>query len=360
MLLTGATGFLGIYLLHDLVKYVGRVVCLQRCESATTGEDALRQKAREAGLLIDFSRVEVISADLASPDLGLDSVEWNRLAGEVDAILHCGAFVHHLHGYAEMKRANVGGTESLLRLALTQRQKPLCFISTMSVPAMQEGVTQIEERVQTAHPQMDNGYLLTKWVGEQRVAECAQRFGLPAIVARPGNITGDSRSGYSNYAHNHFWLYNKGCIELGAFPDTDQEVEMMPVDQLARALVALTLHHRDGLRVANLGNPVTLSQRRWFGMLAKAGLRVLPETPLEWQQRLTGLSASNGLSLIRDFYTGDLSGKPLPVEQIGTITELTKQDVQLTVDYERLIPLYLAYLRAEGFIDETAATSAVL
>jgi amino acid adenylation domain-containing protein/thioester reductase-like protein len=360
VLLTGATGFLGIYLLHDLVKHVGKVVCLQRCDSATTGEKALRQKAREAGLVIDFSRVEVISADLASADLGLDSVQWHRLSGEVDAILHCGAFVHHLHSYAEMKRANVGGTESLLRLALTQRQKPLCFISTMSVPAMQEGVTRIEERVQTAHPQMDNGYLLTKWAGEQRVAECARRFGLLAIVARPGNITGDSRSGYSNYAHNHFWLYNKGCIELGTFPDTDQEVEMMPVDQLARAIVALTLGHRDGLRVANLSNPVTLSQQRWFNELAKDGLRVLPETPLEWQRRLTDLSPSNGLALIRDFYTGDLSGKPLPIEQIGTIAELTKHDVHLTVDYDRLIPLYLAYLRAEGFIDETVATPAVL
>ena len=360
MLLTGATGFLGIYLLHELLEHVDKVICLQRCDSAVAGKGALRRKAQEAGLAIDFLRVEVISSDLAAADLGLDAGQWHRLAEEVDAILHCGAFVHHLHGYAEMKRANVGGTESLLRLALTQQQKPLCFISTMSVPAMQEGVMQIDERVHNAHPQMDNGYLLTKWVGEQRVAECARRFSLPAIVARPGNITGDSKSGYSNYAHNHFWLFNKGCIELGAFPDTDQEVEMMPVDQLARAIVALMLHHRDGLRVANLGNPLTLSQRRWFDLLAEAGLRVLPEAPLEWQQRLAGLCASNGLSLIRDFYTGDLSGKPLPTEQIGTLTELAKQGVQLTVDYERLVPLYLAYLRAEGFIDEVVADPAIL
>ena len=135
---------------------------------------------------------------------------------------------------------------------------------------------------------------------------------------------------------------------------------MMPVDQLARAVVALALRHRDGLRVANLSNPETLSQRRWFDVLAKAGLRVLPEPPLEWQQRLTDLSPSNGLALIRDFYTGDLSGKPLPVEQLGTITELAKLDVQLMVDYDRLIPLYLGYLRGEGFIDGTVATSEVL
>jgi hypothetical protein len=75
---------------------------------------------------------------------------------------------------------------------------------------------------------------------------------------------------------------------------------------------------------------------------------------------LTGLSSSNGLALIRDFYTGDLSERPLPIEQSGTIAELTKHDVQLTVDYERLIRLYLAYLRAEGFFDETVASVAVL
>ena len=95
-------------------------------------------------------------------------------------------------------------------------------------------------------------------------------------------------------------------------------------------------------------------------MLAEAGLKARPEAPLEWQQRLAGLSASNGLALIRDFYTGDLSGKPLPTEQIGTIAELAKQGVQLTVDYERLVPLYVAYLRAEGFIDEAVADQAVL
>jgi amino acid adenylation domain-containing protein/thioester reductase-like protein len=358
VLLTGATGFLGIYLLHELGRHVGKVYCLQRADSAAAGETSLRRKALEANLTIDFARVEVIPGDLAALDLGLDPVQWDRLASDVDAILHCGAFVHHLHSYAEMKRANVGGTEALLRLAMTYRQKPLCFISTMSVPAIQEGVTQIEERVRTARPQMDNGYLLTKWAGEQRAAECARRFGLPVIIARPGNITGDSRTGYSNYAHNHFWLYNKGCIELGAYPETPQDVEMMPVDLLARAVVALTLHHRDGLRVANLSNPKTLSQRRWFDTIAKAGFQVRPEKPLQWQQRLADLEPENALSLIRDFYTGDLSAKPVPVEYIGTLAELAKRGVNLAVDYDRLISLYLSYLRTEGFFDDRVEATA--
>jgi amino acid adenylation domain-containing protein/thioester reductase-like protein len=349
MLLTGASGFLGIHLLHELCDRLDKVICLQRCVSAAAGQVALQEKAREAGLVIDFRRVEVIPADLAAPDLGLDAARWRQLAAEVDAILHCGAFVHHLHSYEEMKCVNVGGTEALLRLALTQRQKLFCFVSTLSVGAMLEGAVRISETIDDARPLMDNGYLLTKWVGEQRVAQCARRFGLPAVIARPGNITGNSRTGFSNYRHNHFWLFNRGCLELGAHPDTAQEVEMTPVDLLASAVAALALYPRSELRVANLSNPHALSQRQWFAALAAGGLHAEPQVPADWQRRLASLDASNGLTLIRDFYTGDLSAAPLPVEQRGTLTELAMHGVDLVADYGALIPLYVRYLRAEGF-----------
>jgi thioester reductase-like protein len=118
-----------------------------------------------------------------------------------------------------MKDANVGSTEALLRVALTHRQKPFCFVSTLSVGEMLAGAVRVDARVIDARPMLDNGYLLTKWVSEQRVAECARRFGLPTVIARPGNIIGDSRTGFSNFAHNHFclfclsrWYAGLGCV----------------------------------------------------------------------------------------------------------------------------------------------------
>ncbi len=154
----------------------------------------LQDKARAAGLAIDFSRVEVIPTDLAAPQLGLDiaALAATRRA-EVDAILHCGAFVHHLHSYEEMKGANVGRhRRPLLRLALTRRQKPFCFISTLSVGEMLAGAERIDEHVSNARPLLDNGYLLTKWVGEQRAAECCASRLLPAcraVIARSRAIS---------------------------------------------------------------------------------------------------------------------------------------------------------------------------
>jgi hypothetical protein len=86
-------------------------------------------------------------------------------------------------------------------------------------------------------------------------------------------------------------------------------------------------------------------------------LRAEPQAAADWQRRLADLDASNGLALIRDFYTGDLSAAPLPVEQIGTLTELARHGVDLTVDYGALIRLYVGYLREAGFLRSLPETA---
>lgn len=60
-------------------------------------------------------------------------------------------------------------------------------MSTLSVASALE-VTCAAEAILPNPPVVDSGYLLTKWVGEQLVAQCAARYGLPAVIARPGNI----------------------------------------------------------------------------------------------------------------------------------------------------------------------------
>lgn len=350
VLLTGASGFLGLFLLSELTRQVAAVYCLMRCRDEADGLAILRKQAQTAGLDPDLSRVKIIPGDLAAPGLGLAAGVGQRLATEVEAILHCGAFVHHLHSYPTMKAANVDSTAALLELALTQRQKPFCFVSTLSVASALEGVTSAAEAILPNPPAVDNGYLLTKWVGEQLVAQCATRYGLPAVIARPGNITGFSTTGFSNYDHNHFWLFNQGCLQLGAYPELADPVEMTPVDVLARAIAALALAPRPELLVANLSNPQTLSQRAFFQCLADCGCPATGEPPVEWQRRLATIDEHNGVSQIKDFYTGDLSGAALPVEHSVTLAVLAGLGVDYATDYATLLPTYVAYLRRAGFL----------
>ncbi|MHB2017841.1 MAG: amino acid adenylation domain-containing protein, partial [Candidatus Xenobia bacterium] len=338
VLLTGAAGFLGVFLLSELSRRSTRVVCLVRGD--------LEKAIAEAGVAVDRSRIEIVQGDLSAPRLGLSEAEWSRLAQTVDVVVHCGAFVHHLHGYDALRPTNVGSTRELLRLAATDRLKRFCYVSTMSVAFA--GSDRAREAVPADPPAVESGYILTKWVGEHLVRQAAERSGMPAVIARPGNITGCRTTGYTNFANNHFWLFNKGCAQLGAFPDLPAPVEMMPVDVLAEAIASLALRPHDGLLVANLYNPETLSAREF---VARCGFRADCLPPAEWQQRLATLPEENALCKLRDFYLGDLSGTPPPVDRALTLAALESCGVSLEVDTGVLLPTYVSYLRTAGFLE---------
>ncbi|MGE4559574.1 MAG: amino acid adenylation domain-containing protein [Desulfobulbus sp.] len=350
VLLTGAHGFLGCFLLDELTHHCETVHCLMRCRDEADGLERLRRQAEKAGITPDFDRVRILPGDLAEPGLGLRDDVRQKLANTIDAIVHCGAFVHHLHSYPTMKAANVDATVELLQLALAERRKPFCFVSTLSVATAIEGATRAEEAIVPNPPVVDNGYLLTKWVGEQYVAQCASRFGLPAVIARAGNITGSSTNGFSNYANNHFWLFNKGCLQLGTYPDITETVEMTPVDVLARAIARLALAPRSELLVANLSNPNSISRHDFFRVLADCGCAARPEPAAEWQKRLATLDEDNGLAQIKEFYTGDLSGEAPPTEQAATLAALAALGIDFATDYDALVPLYVDYLKEQGFL----------
>lgn len=350
ILLTGASGFLGIFLLAELVQKTSMVYCLQRCKDENTGMEALRLQAANAGLDIDWSRVRIVCGDLSEPNLALSGELHRQLARDLDAIVHCGAFVHHLHSYQTMKAANVDSTIELLKLALDEKKKAFCFVSTLSVTAILDGVRAAPEVIVPNRPVADSGYLLTKWAAEIQVARCAAEYGLDAVIARPGNITGCSTTGFSNFDHNHFWLFNKGCLQLGAYPDMPAKLEMTPVDMLARAIVALLPEPESGLRVANLCNPQILGMRDFFEKLARCGFSIDIEAPKVWQQRLDTIDENNGLSQIKEFYTGDLSGEAQPIEQSAILTELARRGASLQTDYDVILPVYVDYLRKAGFL----------
>ena len=350
LLLTGASGFLGVHLLSELLQKVDRVLCLQRCKDEAEGLALIRRQAEKAGLALDWTRVGIVSGDLAAPGLGLSQEVRQQLAKDVDGILHCGAFVHHLHNYQTMKAANVDSTVSLLQLALEEKRKAFCFVSTLSVASALAGLTSAPEEIVDNLPVVDIGYLLTKWTAEKLIARCATQYGLNAIIARPGNITGCSSSGFSNFDHNHFWLFNKGCLQLGAFPEIPTVVEMTPVDLLARAIVALLLAPREGLVVRNLANPQELSLNDFFARLARLGFEIKGEAPEAWQSRLANLGDDNGLAQIKEFYTGDISSPSFPADQSRTLSELARLGVGLDVDYDTLLPVYVGYLRKSGFL----------
>ncbi|HWS94667.1 MAG TPA: carboxylic acid reductase, partial [Mycobacterium sp.] len=148
VLLTGATGFLGRYLALDWLERMdlvdGKVIALVRAKS---DEEARARLDKTFGggdfegdpkLLAHYQRLaadhlEVIAGDKGEANLGLDQQTWQRLADTVDLIVDPAALVNHVLPYSELFGPNALGTAELIRIALTTKQKPYTYVSTIGV-----------------------------------------------------------------------------------------------------------------------------------------------------------------------------------------------------------------------------------
>ncbi|MFT4028181.1 MAG: SDR family oxidoreductase, partial [Novosphingobium sp.] len=205
--MTGATGWLGRFQalswLERLAKTGGKLILLSR---GATPEQA-RQRVEEAldtdpALIAHFRQLaadhlEVLPGDLGLESLGLDGDTWNRLAGEVDLIVHPGAHVNHRLPYNQLFPSNVAGTAELIRLALTMRLKRFDYVSTMGVILFGPADEQSDIRAIAPSAQLDdgyaNGYNVSKWASEVLMREAHDLAGIPIGVFRPGMILAHSR-----------------------------------------------------------------------------------------------------------------------------------------------------------------------
>jgi thioester reductase-like protein len=241
VLLTGATGFVGAYLLHTLLRETSAVIlCLVRPGLRGSGAERIRRNLEAYALWEpEFAeRIRPLAGNLACPALGWSEAEQTLLAENVDVIVHGAAEVNWVRPYTRLRAANVLGTLELLRLACRTRTKPFHFLSTISVCYATTAHARTLTEADDPWPLCDRlhlGYAQTKSVAEQLVRQAGQR-GLPTVIYRPALITGDSRTGAAN--PGDFLARGLGtCIRLGYAPDIDWSIDACPVDHVARVVV---------------------------------------------------------------------------------------------------------------------------
>ncbi|KAK0558441.1 large subunit of alpha-aminoadipate reductase [Tilletia horrida] len=263
VLLTGATGFLGAFVLRDLLalrtKQVAKVFVHVRARDQATGLARLREggAARQAWdeVWVEQGKVEVVIGDLAAKErLGVSETEWSRLAKEVDVIIHNGALVHWVYPYSKLRAANVESTLACIQLATIGKPKAFTFVSSTSALDTEHYVRLSDSLNQRAAssgagdkplvgvPEADDlegsrtglgsGYGQSKWVAEKLTMLAGAR-GLRASIVRPGYVVGDSRTAVTN-TDDFLWRMVKGCQQLGLIPDMNNTINMVPVDHVAR------------------------------------------------------------------------------------------------------------------------------
>ncbi|MEZ0053024.1 amino acid adenylation domain-containing protein/thioester reductase-like protein [Mycobacterium sp. MAA66] len=297
VLLTGATGFLGGFLLRELLAAGQQVVCLVRADDPAHAWQRLQRTADRHGITWPGTEhmITALPGDVSRPRLGLSQNKFDELADSLDAIYHCAAPVSWVKSYNALESTVVGGAVEVLRLSTRHGIKPVHYISSLAVFPF-DGTARGENHAALDHGQnLLGGYAQAKWTGERVMAEATDR-GLPITIYRPPLISGHSRTGVFN-ADSYFERMIKGCSELGEAPSLDGVVDVAPVDYVARALVQLAAEPAAAGRVYHLNNPSPIGYEQFLDWIRARGYAMSTVPFAVWQQHLLGSAGGHGNAL---------------------------------------------------------------
>jgi thioester reductase-like protein len=243
ILLTGATGFFGPFLLTSLLRGTSYTIhVLIRARNAEHGIDRLRDSLRQARLWTDEleedirTRVRIVCGDLSSDNLGLETHQWESLSTEIQAICHNGAMVNYVLNYDAMKAHNVDGTRELLRLATTGDRKTFHLISSTFIFGWSNKAALMETDNNDDMANLNFGYAQTKWVAEQLVL-AAEKLGLDVRIYRPSLISAST---------DQFGSRDDIVVRLLAFMirhgiavNALNQISLLPADIVADNLIAI-------------------------------------------------------------------------------------------------------------------------
>jgi L-aminoadipate-semialdehyde dehydrogenase len=393
--LTGATGFLGAFVLRDLLSRPGKVSVLVRAKDSDAALDRIRDTCNAYGIWNDnwTARLQTLVGDLEKPDFGLAPETWNTLADSVDVVIHNGALVHWVLPYSRLRAPNVLSTVTALSLCAAGKAKNFGLVSSTSVldtdhyvklsaSSLANGGKGVPESddLEGSRKGLGTGYGQSKWAAEYLTRQAGSK-GLQGCIIRPGYVTGDPHSGTTN-TDDFLVRMLKGCVQLRARPDINNTINMVPVTHVSRVVVAAsftppptststsTSSSSPGLPVAQITSHPRITFNDFLGALQTYGYDI-PLTPYPtWKQKMEAYVAGTGaytsvtdeqhaLLPLYHFVTGDLPADTQAPELDDANAEVAlKNDEKWTgQDWSaggavttETVGVYVAYLVRLGFM----------
>jgi long-chain acyl-CoA synthetase len=236
ILVTGATGFLGVQLVRVLLarQPQARLALLIRDRAGQPGQ-------QRADLIVppaERSRVQVYSGDVGQPNCGLDAASYQRLSAETTRVIHSAATVRFDHTLEEARRINVEGTRRMMDFAASMRQlRSLAYVGTAYVAG--ERAELVRESELDVGQSYRNTYEQTKAEAEALVR--SRLASLPGVILRPSIIVGDSRTGVTSSFKMMYWplkIYARRLWRtVPGYPDA--VLDIVPVDFVAASVTRL-------------------------------------------------------------------------------------------------------------------------
>ncbi len=248
VLLTGATGFLGVHLIKALLND-GRheLYCLVRGGDKARLAENLNWFFGHGWTASHLPAIQVWAGDIGKDDLGFDAATADMAARRIGTVIHAAADVRHYAAEAESLAVNSRGTASVIAFA-EKIGAGLAHISTISVAgeflrdAPQSKAVFTEEDRDIGQNWQDNIYVKGKFLGEAQVFQAMDR-GLDARIFRVGRLVGRQSDGVFQKSpeRNSFFAFLQGARHLDVLPAdlADFPVELTAVDLCAAAIVTL-------------------------------------------------------------------------------------------------------------------------
>jgi amino acid adenylation domain-containing protein/thioester reductase-like protein len=284
VLLTGATGFLGRYLVLEWLQRMdltgGTLICLVRADSDAdararldrifdSGDPKLVRHYQE----LAADHLQVVAGDKGEANLGLDPQRWRTLADTVDLIVDSAALVNAVLPYSELFVPNVVGTAELIRIALTSKLKSYAYVSTANVgDGVQSSAFTEEADIRLISPTRKNdgsyvnGYGNSKWAGEVLLREAHDLCGLPVTVFRCDMILADTTYAGQLNLSDMFTRMVLSLLATGVAPTSFHQLDAegnrqrshfdaLPVEFVAESIATLGAEAVEGFETYHVMNP---------------------------------------------------------------------------------------------------------
>lgn len=373
ILLTGATGYLGIHILADFLEHdKGTAYCIVRGESE---EDSRKRFADLCGYYFggrykDSPRVKILCADLQEEHFGLSEQAYTQLLSKVDMVIHGAASVKHYGSYKYFYETNVESVKRLIKFCFEADAK-LVHVSTLSVSGnsfadhfdgyVNEEETDFYESSLYVGQSLENVYARSKFEAEREVLEAMDR-GLRANIMRMGNLTNRLRDGWfqKNYETNAFLKRVKAILKMGIFPDYLMELylEFTPVDEAANALMTIVRHFSIEQTVFHLNSPKVVYMEQMRIYFEKLGYPLSIVSGKDFTDALKKTAQQRGMEFVFETFINDLDSNDqiiydskIRMKNDFTVQYLRRLGFEWTDIGLNYLKKYMAFFEKIGYLE---------
>ena len=298
VLVTGATGSLGAYLVASLLKLsdISQVYALVRASDMLSARDRVLDQLSSRRIALtesEVSKLTVYPADLSQPDLALSQDQLQLIRSKLTHVVHSAWAVNFNLGVRSFEAQHIAGTYNLINLCLhTQLSSAAKFYFCSSVSTASgtpKPATIRESLIENLEHAQKTGYGRSKLVAERITRNAMLKTGMQARVLRIGQLSGDLAEGVWNDTEA-VSLMIRSAVSTGCLPSLNERVSWLPVDLCAESIVQLMYGgtQDDADLVYHVLNPAKFD---WNEELLPALRRSrLPQfetvEPVEWLRRL--------------------------------------------------------------------------